>query len=104
MPRKTKPDVAVVPLANADEEYKYEFPRSVQKFILKMRETDADLRIAFETGLVAGSTDPYFTLDSSDVWNEDDLDGLPGLTVYFASPVAGKNVEILYWTGERRSS
>jgi len=103
MPKRTVPTVKVIDIADANTEYKYEFEEGVQKLLFHMRDA-TDLRYAFEGGKVAGSTDPYMTLKANSDFNEDNLDIPTGTTIYFSAAAGSKKVELLYWTGVRRSS
>lgn len=89
------PVISVVTLTNADTEYSYTMPADTRKFTIQARES-ADVRIAFESGKVATSTDPYLTLKAGNVWWEDHIDS--ETTIYFASSSAGTHVEILIWS------
>ena len=88
------PDIYVVDLASADTEYSQTLPSNTRKFTVQARE-GVDIRVAFETGKVAISTDPYLTLKSGNIWWEDHLNS--ETTIYFASSTAGSHVEILIW-------
>lgn len=103
MPRRTVPTIKLVDITDADSEYSYTFEDDVQKLLFHMRDSTA-LRYAFEPGKVATPTDPYMTLAANKDFDEDDLDIPSGTTVYFAAAAGSKKVELLYWTGTRRSS
>ena len=93
-PPAQTPTVYVVTLTSADTEYSFTLPANTKKFTIQTRES-ADVRIATETGKVATSTDPYFTLKAGNIWWEDGLN--TSATLYFASSTAGVHVEIIVW-------
>jgi len=95
----TTPVNAVVTLTSADTEYSYEFPTGTKQFTIYPRrgsETEY-IRMAWETGKVAGSVDPYFELPASGFSSETGLN-LTGKTVYLAGSHAGDVVQIQAWT------
>lgn len=93
-PPSQQPSVYVLTLTNADTEYSYTLPANTKKFTIQARE-NVDVRFAFETGKVATSTDPYFTLKAGNIWWEDNINTQS--TIYFASSTADTNLEILIW-------
>ena len=85
-----------VALTLANTEYSQALPANTKKFRIHLRDY-SEFRLAYETGKVAAPTDPYETIPSG---NEKYEDGLlfATLTVYLASPVAGKTAEIEAWS------
>ena len=95
------PAIANVTMVAANTEYNVQMPRTVKKFVIHTRD-ESIFRLAFDTGRVAGSVPPFLTILAGKVYYEDfinlrvadvDWDG----TLYFASPNAGRIVEVLYW-------
>ena len=84
----------------ADTEYSQELPEQCLNFIIHTRD-ESLFRLAFETGKVAGPVAPYFTVLGGSRYYEPEVftDSDSVITLYFASPSAGKIVEIIAWTG-----
>ena len=85
-----------VALTLADTEYFQALPANTKKFSIHLRDY-AEFRLAYVTGKVAGSVDPYETIPAGSEKYEDGLN-LAALTVYLASPAADKTAEIEAWT------
>jgi len=85
-----------VALTNADTEYSQALPANTKKFRVHLRDY-ATFRLAYETGKVATPTDPYETIPAGSEKYEDGLN-LSALTIYLASPVAGKTAEVEAWS------
>ena len=85
-----------VALTSADTEYSQALPANTKKFRIHLRDY-ATFRLAYVTGKVAASTDPFETIPAGSEKYEDGLN-LSALTVYLASPVATKVVEIEAWS------
>jgi len=85
-----------VALTLGDTQYSQALPANTKKFRIHLRDY-ATFRLAYETGKVAGSVDPYETIPAGSEKYEDGLN-LSALTVYLASPVAGKTAEIEAWS------
>ena len=92
----TIPTKYVLALTAADTEYSQALPVNTKKFRIHLRDY-ATFRLAYETGKVAASTDPYETIPAGSEKYEDGLN-LSALTVYLASPVATKVAEIEVWS------
>jgi len=92
----TNPNEYTVTLTNADTEYSQALPTGTKALEFWARES-VDIRFAFTTGKVATPTEPYFTLKAGTTYYKESLN-LTGSTLYLASSVAGKHVEILAWT------
>ena len=85
-----------VALTSADTEYSQALPANTKKFRIHLRDYET-FRLAYVTGKVAASTDPFETIPAGSEKYEDGLN-LSALTVYLASPVATKVVEIEAWS------
>lgn len=85
-----------VALTLADTEYSQALPADTKKFRIHLRDY-ATFRLAYVTGLVATSVDPFETIPAGSEKYEDGLN-LAALTVYFASPAATKVAEIEAWS------
>jgi len=85
-------------LTTANTEYSQVITPGTKKITVQCR-TNYAVRIAYETGKVAGSTAPYFTMKSGAVYWEDNLAATMDnpVTIYLASSQAGVIVEILVW-------
>ena len=91
----TTPTKYALALTLADTEYSQALPANTKKFRIHLRDF-ATFRLAYVTGKVAGSVDPYETIPAGSEKYEDGLN-LAALTVYLASPVAAKTAEIEAW-------
>jgi len=91
------PTIYNVVMTLANTEYSQALPAGTKKFMLQMRENDAAYRIAFVTGKVAASTEPFYTVQAAREYYEDKLK-LAATTIYFACGAAGKNIEITSWS------
>ena len=92
----TTPAKYAVALTSANTEYPQALPANTKKFRIHLRDY-ATFRLAYETGKVATSTDPYETIPAGSEKYEDGLN-LATLTVYLASPAASKTAEIEAWS------
>ena len=95
------PTIYNVTMTVADTEYSQQLSRYTKKFLIHTRD-ESTFILAFETGFVATPTEPYLTVLGATRYFEDgtylrvanaDWDG----TLYFASPSAGKVIEIVEW-------
>lgn len=84
-----------VALTTHDTEYSLTLPGQVKCIEIQAREA-SDIRMAFETGKVAGSTDPYMTIKSGTRYVKD-FAWIGKTTLYFACAADTKNVEVRYW-------
>lgn len=90
------PTEYLLTLTNANTEYSYAL--SDNTYAVQFRSKKAHpLRYSFNTGYVAGPTSPYMTLTPGTEFFLRETN-FTGVTIYFASPVAGDVVEILTWT------
>ena len=83
-----------VTLTNANTEYSQELPPNARALAVQPR-TAVDVRMAFVTGKVAGSTAPFFTLKAGGALAIHELQMADNSTVYLASATAGTVVEIV---------
>jgi len=90
-----KPAIVNVTMTNANQEYRYQFPKGVKKFLLHCRDGTA-FRLAFSRGKVAGPTEPYFSVLANVAYNEDNLN-VEELHIYLACGVGAKVIEIIAW-------
>ena len=93
----TTPNEYVVNLVVANTEYSQALPANTKGFSFKCRENQV-IRFAFTTGKVAGSTEPYFTLNNGNSSYFEKNLNVTGKTIYFACGVANRNVEIIVWS------
>lgn len=82
-----------VSLSSSNEEYAFTFPAGCKGFRLQCRD-GTDVRVAFVTGKVAGSTSPYHTVKSGHVWAQDKLYFNQNI-MYLAATGGTKVAEIL---------
>jgi len=92
----TTPTKYALALTLANTEYSQALPANTKKFRIHLRDF-ATFRLAYVTGKVAGSVDPYETIPAGSEKYEDGLN-LAALTVYLASPAADKTAEIEAWS------
>ena len=83
-----------VTLTVANTEYSQALPPNVRSFAVQPR-TAVDVRMAFVTGKVAGSTAPFFTLKAGGALAINELQMGDDATVSLASATAGTVVEIV---------
>jgi len=91
------PLIQTVTLTNANTEYSVDLPIGTRRFSMQPRQR-VDVRFAFQSGKVAGPTEPYATMKAGAPYTEWDLHS-PTFTIpiYFASSTAGTVVEIISW-------
>ena len=96
------PFIYNVTMTLADTEYSQQLPRSCKKYLIHTRD-ESEFRLAFATGIVAVPAGAYLTvLEGTRFYEETvnlrvvnaDWDG----TLYFASDVTLKVIEIVAWT------
>lgn len=92
------PDIQNVAMTTLNTEYSIVLPSNCKGFSIQCR-TAVDVRFAFVTGKVAGSTSPFFTLKSGQVLNSVDKMALleANKTIYFGSGTGSIVVEVLTW-------
>lgn len=91
-----RPYLATTAATVANTEYSFTIPRGARKISIFTNDLGA-LRLAFTTGLVAGSTEPYIGLGVGSSYVEDNIMLQDDLVVYVASSVANTDVNLLYW-------
>lgn len=89
------PAVYVIDAPVANTEYSLELPRPVKAIRIQARDS-TDVRLAFEAGKVAGSTDPYHTVKGGNPYEEKNLFWNKAI-IYVATGSASKKVEVLVW-------
>jgi hypothetical protein len=92
----TTPVIYNVPMADADTEYSQALPAKVKRFSIHLRDY-TEFRFAYEANKVATPTEPYETIPAGSEKYEQMIEP-PSLTLYFASPAAGKTAEIEAWS------
>jgi len=99
LPRIKTPVIYNVACTSADTEYSQALPSNTKRFSLSVQlgSVANNLRVAFATGKVATPTAPYFVIQESKEYYEDETD-LASVTLYFASSNAGSVVQIIAWT------
>jgi len=96
-----EPTIYNVTMTLANTEYNQQLPVKTMKILMHTRD-ESIWRLAFETGRVAASVAPFFTILANSRYYEDDVNLRPSNaawdgTVYFACPNAGTVMEILVW-------
>ncbi|HEY5138200.1 MAG TPA: hypothetical protein VIJ25_02615 [Methylococcales bacterium] len=81
-------------LTNANTQYSLTLPAYTCNVTIQCR-TAYDVRMSETTGLVAASTNPYWTIKSAGGYFDWNLKA--NLTLYFASSQAGAVVEVACW-------
>lgn len=92
-----KPQIINKTMTVEDTEYTIPLPPKTKKFIIHMRETDTDFRLAFEKGRVAEPKGDYFTVLAGTPYWEDDLDLKEIFKIKVACDTAGKTLEVIAW-------
>jgi hypothetical protein len=80
-------------LTDANTEYSQALPANTKMVHFQAR-TNVDVRFAFVTGKVGGSTSPFATLKAGQSYSLD-MGAYGNLTLFLASSVAGTVVEII---------
>lgn len=89
------PVIYNITMTNSDTEYSQALPANTKRFSLQCL-TDFDVRFAFESSKVATPTAPYALVRAGMNFYEEQVN-LAAVTVYVASPDAGKVAEIIAW-------
>ena len=94
--RANKVLIANIPIPDANKEVPWAIPKDCQWFTLQTRDGTA-IRVAVESGHVANSQPPYFTIKAYGEWDERylNIDLRYGLSLFFACSLAGKIVEVI---------
>lgn len=93
-----QPVVDALSMASANTEYSWAVPENVVGLSIQCRDA-TDIRVAFTSGKVAGSTDPYITIKAGTALTLPEKTLLKtGLTptIYMATGSASKVAEIIY--------
>lgn len=92
-----QPEIQNITLTNANTEYPCTITRA--RFIQIQTRTAVDTRFAFETGKVAGSTNPFATVKSGSVFScvPPEFNEVMDATLYLANGSAGSVVEVIVW-------
>lgn len=85
-----------VTMVAINTEYLQVLPANTKKFQIKTRDGTA-FRVAFEAGRVGPPVDPYTTVPQACIYWEDYIQPAV-LTIYFASTLANRVVEITAWS------
>ncbi len=85
-----------ISMAAANTEYTQPLPAGCKKITCGIISNDAIFRLAFVTGKVATPTAPYMQIPEGGFLSEEGL-YLTGKTLYFASPTAGKTMQVICW-------
>lgn len=93
--KPTNPAIYNLTMTLANREYSQVLPANTKRFLIQTRDQTA-FRLAFATGFVAAPTEPYLTV-TTQPYEEKDIKPSQ-LTLYFASGVTDKVVEIVAWT------
>lgn len=91
------PSMQSVTLTNANTQYSLVLPRGTKRYELFTNHASGAFRFAYETGKVAGPTEPYYNVPNGFVFNVDGLDFTDPVTIYLASDTAGLIVNVHYW-------
>jgi len=88
----------------ANTEYEVQLPVETRRFMIHTRD-ESIFRLAFDTGRVAGSVPPFLTVLANTRYYSYDVNLRPNIaawdgTLYFASPNAGRIIEVSYWLSE----
>jgi len=86
--------IANVAVVLANTEYSYTFPTGTKSFLLRDRDADSKLRIAFVSGDTSSN---YFTNYPGNIYPGKDLNTGSGFTIYFRSNKANRVIEIESW-------
>ena len=94
------PKIFNLTLTVANTEYNIELPENTRKFLVHTRDESA-FRLAFESGRVAGSVAPYFTVLANTRYWEDLIQAIDvkekAIILYFATALLGSVIELIAW-------
>lgn len=91
------PIIENVTLTSADTEYSVSLPENIKALTIQSR-SDVDLRVAFDSGKVAGAVDPYLTIKGGQIYYEQRINAGNANTLYVASTADNDTAEIIYWS------
>jgi hypothetical protein len=92
----TEPQLLYVQMTNADKEYEKALPDGAKK-VFAQTSDGAPFRVAWEPGHVADSIQPYLTIPDYGAYYVEGVK-IKGKTLYFASSLSNKVVELEVWT------
>lgn len=87
------PAISVVSLTLASTEYSYVLPANCRQFLVKLRGA-AKLQVAYTAGQSGIS---YMEVPRNCFYAESDIKLTSTVTLYFQSPVAAQELEVLTW-------
>lgn len=88
------PVIANVSIPTANTEVSYLLPAGTKKFYIKLREANANMKVAYIVG-ESGTT--YVTVHRGNWYGEDTLT-VPLTTIYFQADIASQVAEIVSWS------
>ena len=88
-----EPTIVNIPISLANTEQSFSFPANTRKFLLRIRDGDGKIKIAFVPGQ-SGTT--YLTIGAGSYYSEDV--NISGKSLYFQLTKPNKIIELLYWT------
>ena len=88
-----RPTIVNVAITDADTEYSYTLPAGTTRFAFKLRNPGITAKICFASG---GSGTIYKNLNSGETYEEKDIKKGDNI-LYFRSPSAGQQAEIISW-------
>jgi hypothetical protein len=91
-----RPVVINVEMPKANAEYSQRLPKDTRKFTLQCRDGTA-FRFAFESGHVAQSQDPFYSVLANGSYTVDNILVLPREEIFVACSSAGKIIELICW-------
>lgn len=87
------PTIANVSIPSASTEVSYTLPNNTKKFYIKLREADADMKLAFSAG-TSGTT--YVTVHRGTWYSEEALN-VSSVILYFQATAGSQTAEIVSW-------
>jgi hypothetical protein len=90
--------IYAVTMTSANTEYSQVLPASVcRKLAMMVQTNDAEFRVSFVTGKVAAPVNPFIDIPVGAGYGNDFIELPASTTIYFASPTAGKIMQIECW-------
>lgn len=91
-----KLQTANISLVDSNKEVTWALPKNCVWFTLQVRGGE-QVRMAFESGHVASSEPPYFTIGEDSSWSENgfNIEANSGISIFFASSTSGVTIEAL---------
>ena len=93
----TTPEIYNITMVSADTQYIKVLPENTKYVEFRCRDPAITTRYAYETGKVATPTSPYKTLLGGEI-KSIERTNLESFTLYFASELANKIMEIEVWS------